>query len=121
MDPEDLDRIFDEGEEDMTPYLDVSKARRPGLELRRVNVDLPDWVISALNKESRHVGVSRQSLIKLWLVERIEAEAARRERPKIAEFVSDAEDRLVSREGITHEEAQARILRALGREAGDED
>ena len=60
--------------EDITPYIDKSTMRRPGLEARRVNVDFPEWVISMLDAQSKRIGVSRQSLIKLWISERIQQE-----------------------------------------------
>ena len=60
---EEFDRRFDEGE-DMTPYLDMPSARRPGRELQRVNVDFPSWMVNAMDKEASRVGVSRQALIK---------------------------------------------------------
>jgi len=71
----DLDRIFDEGG-DITPYLDMSTARRPGLEQRRVNVDFPQWVITSLDQEAARLGVTRQSIIKVWIAERLKAEKA---------------------------------------------
>ncbi|MDP2955030.1 MAG: CopG family antitoxin [Longimicrobiales bacterium] len=69
---EELDRMFDDGE-DIDPYLDWSKARRPGLEPRRVNVDFPAWMVDALDREARRLGVPRQSVIKVWIAERLEA------------------------------------------------
>ena len=69
---EELDRRFDEGE-DISRYLDWSKATRPGLEQRRVNVDLPVWMISSLDKEAKRIGVTRQSIVKMWLSDRIKA------------------------------------------------
>lgn len=66
-----LDRDFDAGK-DVSRYLEVSKARRPGLEQRRVNVDLPAWMIGSLDREAARVGVPRQSLVKLWIAERLE-------------------------------------------------
>ena len=60
---EEFDRRFDEGE-DMTPYLDLSSARRPGREVQRVNVDFPSWMVNAMDKEATRLGVSRQALIK---------------------------------------------------------
>ncbi len=71
MKAEEFDRRFDAGE-DVTDELDLSKARRPNLELRRVNLDLPLWVIRELDWESRRLGVTRQSLMKIWLAERLE-------------------------------------------------
>ena len=69
----DLDRRFDEGE-DISKYLDWSKATRAGLEQRRMNVDLPIWMISSLDREAKRIGVTRQSIVKMWLSERIKAE-----------------------------------------------
>ena len=60
---EEFDRRFDEGE-DMTPYLDMASVRRHGRELQRVNVDFPNWMVSAMDKEATRLGVSRQALIK---------------------------------------------------------
>lgn len=71
----ELDRRFDAGE-DISEYLDWSKASRPGLEQRRVNVDLPNWMINSLDMEAKRVGVTRQSIVKVWLAERIKAEQA---------------------------------------------
>lgn len=70
---QDFEKRFDDGEE-ITPYIDKSSIRRPGLEARRVNVDFPEWVIHELDLQSRRIGVSRQALIKLWISERIQLE-----------------------------------------------
>jgi hypothetical protein len=67
-----FDDEFDRGR-DVTAYLDVSNARRPGLEQRRVNVDIPVWMIESLDREAERLGVPRQSLLKLWIAERLEA------------------------------------------------
>lgn len=72
---EELDRRFDAGE-DISEFLDWDKARRPGLEPRRVNVDLPSWMIQQLDRQADLIGVTRQSIIKVWLSERIKAERA---------------------------------------------
>ena len=66
-----FDRKFDEGK-DVTKDLDVSKARRPLQAQRRVNVDFPSWMIEQLDKEATRLGVTRQSIIKIWLSERLE-------------------------------------------------
>ena len=55
--------------------VDWSKARRPNLELRRVNVDFPAWVVEGLDREARRLGVTRQALVKLWIAERLERAA----------------------------------------------
>ncbi|MFM8716758.1 MAG: type II toxin-antitoxin system BrnA family antitoxin, partial [Spartobacteria bacterium] len=76
---EEFDRRFDDGE-DISAYLDWSKATRPSLEPRRVNVDLPSWMISELDKQASLIGVTRQSIIKVWLSERIKTEKSERSR-----------------------------------------
>ena len=67
----ELDRKFDAGE-DVTRFLDVSRARRPGHEQRRVNVDFPTWMIDALDREASRLGVPRQSLIKMLIARHLE-------------------------------------------------
>ena len=69
---EEFDRRFDDGE-DMSAYLDWPRARRPGLEARRVNVDFPDWMVRSLDVQAKRRGVTRQALIKMWLADRLEA------------------------------------------------
>lgn len=71
MNAKSLDRKFDEGK-DITAELDLSKIKRPNQEQRRVNVDFPTWVIESLDKEASRLGVTRQSIIKVWLAERLE-------------------------------------------------
>ncbi|HWR57799.1 MAG TPA: hypothetical protein VN328_02830 [Thermodesulfovibrionales bacterium] len=71
MKAKEIDRKFDEGE-DITKYLDIAKARRPEQEQKRVNVDFPLWMIHLLDKEARRLGVPRQSIIKVWVAERLE-------------------------------------------------
>jgi len=71
MKSEELDRRFDSGE-DISKYLDLSKIRRPGQEQKRVNVDFPVWMIQCLDKVAKRLGVPRQSIIKVWIAERLE-------------------------------------------------
>lgn len=66
---------FDEGK-DVTKCLDLSKARRPEQEQKRVNVDFPVWMIHSLDKEAKRIGVPRQSIIKIWLAEKLDANEA---------------------------------------------
>ena len=75
MKAEELDKKFDDGQS-IAEHLDLSKARRPRQQHRRVNVDFPVWMISALDKEARRLGVPRQSIIKVWLAERLEESAS---------------------------------------------
>jgi hypothetical protein len=72
MDAEEFDRIFDEGEEDILRYVDLSSVRRPNRDTKRVNVDLVLWMVEALDNEAKRLGVTRQSVIKMWLSEKIE-------------------------------------------------
>jgi predicted DNA binding CopG/RHH family protein len=67
----EIDKKFDAGE-DITRYLDLSKARRPGHEQRRVNVDFPVWMIESLDREASRLGVPRQSLIKMLIARHLE-------------------------------------------------
>ncbi|MDD5452549.1 MAG: CopG family antitoxin [Desulfovibrionales bacterium] len=67
----EIEKKFDEGE-DISKYLDLSKARRPEQEQKRVNVDFPLWMIHLLDKEAKRLGVPRQSIIKVWVAERLE-------------------------------------------------
>jgi hypothetical protein len=69
----ELDRLFDEGG-DITPHLNLSTARRPGLEQKRVNVDFPQWVIDSLDLQAARLGVTRQSIIKVWIADRLKEE-----------------------------------------------
>jgi len=76
----EFDEKFDNGE-DMTEYLDFSKAMRLRdikklkTETRKVNVDFPEWIIEALDNEAKKIGVTRQSIIKIWIAERLKEEA----------------------------------------------
>ena len=64
------DRKFDAGEK-VVDQLDLSKVRRAGTDAKRVNVDFPAWMVDSLDREARRMGVTRQSLIKLWLADRL--------------------------------------------------
>ena len=75
MKAESFDKTFDDGE-DVTADLDLAKARRPNQDARRVNVDFPSWMVDELDREARRLGVTRQSIIKVWLSERLEQAAA---------------------------------------------
>ena len=75
MKAKDFDKAFDAGK-DVTRYLDLTKARRPAQELKRVNVDFPVWMIQRLDKEAKRLGVARQSIIKVWIAERLEKSTA---------------------------------------------
>ncbi len=69
---EEFDEIFDRGEEDIVQYLDLKSARRINQEPQRVNIDFPKWIVRRLDEESNLRGVTRQSLVKMWIAERLE-------------------------------------------------
>jgi len=75
MRAKELDKKFDEGKS-VREHLDLSKARRPNQEQKRVNVDFPLWMLQSLDKEAKRLGVPRQSIIKIWLAERLNKSAA---------------------------------------------
>jgi hypothetical protein len=85
MNAEDFDKKFDDGVEDVIDDLDLSTERRPNRDVKRISVDVPLWMVDALDSEAERLAVTRQSVIKVWLSERInqnwramEAEDARR-------------------------------------------
>jgi len=65
-----LEEKFDNGE-DIIEYLDLSKAKRPGLQPRRVSIDFPEWMVEELDHEAARLGIPRQSVIKVWISERL--------------------------------------------------
>lgn len=75
MKAEELDRKFDDGEE-VLQYFDLTSAKRPGLEVKQVqvNVDFPLWMLEALDRESQRLGVHRQVVIKTWIAEKLESQ-----------------------------------------------
>jgi hypothetical protein len=72
MKAKSLDKKFDENKSDIIEELDLSSIRRPNHTQKRVNVDFPTWMIDSLDKEASRLGVTRQSIIKVWLAERLE-------------------------------------------------
>ncbi|MBI5842682.1 MAG: CopG family transcriptional regulator [Chloroflexi bacterium] len=67
-----FDKKFDDGES-IIEHLDLSKARRPSEEQKRIDMEIPAWMLTALDREAKRLGVTRQSIIKIWLAERLEA------------------------------------------------
>jgi hypothetical protein len=67
---EEFDVLFDEGGE-VVEYLAVDKAERPGLKPRRVSIDFPAWMVQELDREAQRLGVTRQSVIKYWISEKL--------------------------------------------------
>ncbi len=72
MKAKDFDKKFDTGKEEVIADLDLSTAVKPNQSQKRVNVDFPVWMIESLDKEASRIGVTRQSIIKLWLAEKLE-------------------------------------------------
>lgn len=71
MKAHEFDEKFDAGA-DVSADVDWSRARRPNMETRRVNVDFPAWVVEGLDRQASRLGVTRQSLIKMWIAEKLE-------------------------------------------------
>ena len=75
MKAKELDKKFDNGE-DISRHLDLVRAKRTNQEAKRVNVDFPSWMIHSLDKEADRLGVTRQSIIKIWISERLKEKTA---------------------------------------------
>ena len=75
MKASEFDKKFNDGQ-DISGFLDLSRSRRPGHEQKRVNVDFPVWMIERLDREAKRLGVPRQSIIKIWIAERLQKTSA---------------------------------------------
>jgi hypothetical protein len=73
MKASEIDKIFDENQEDVLDYFDTSNIKMINEEPKRVNIDFPTWMIQSLDREAKHVGVSRQAVIKMWLAEKLQS------------------------------------------------
>lgn len=73
MKTSELDKKFDDNQEDILDYFDTSNIKMINEEPKRVNIDFPSWMVSSLDKEAKHMGVSRQAVIKMWLAERLQS------------------------------------------------
>jgi hypothetical protein len=67
----EFDEKFDSGE-DISEYLDIDNASRPGLNQKKVSVNLPSWMVSRLDHEAKKMGITRQSVIKVWIAEKLQ-------------------------------------------------
>jgi hypothetical protein len=76
MKAKEFDKKFDEDKDDILDALDLSTAKRPNQTQKNINVYFPIWMIDSLDKEASRIGVTRQSIIKVWLAERLEEIAA---------------------------------------------
>lgn len=71
MKASNIDKIFDDNQEDVLEHFDVSKVKVINEDLKRVNIDIPVWMINSLDKEAKHIGISRQAVIKMWLADKL--------------------------------------------------
>lgn len=71
MKAEEIDHKFDNNE-DITEHLELSSKRRPNQNIKRINIDFPEWMINALDDESSRIGVTRQSIVKMWISQKID-------------------------------------------------
>lgn len=76
MKAEEFDKKFDDDENDILDQLDLSSIKHPNKKQKKINVDFPTWMIDSLDKEASRIGVTRQSIIKVWIAERLEKIAA---------------------------------------------
>jgi hypothetical protein len=75
MKASEFDRLFEAGE-DVVTYLDKSGIKKPGLEQRRITVDIPVWMVHQLDREAMRLGITRQSVIKMWISQKIAEKSA---------------------------------------------
>lgn len=75
MKASEFDKKFDAGE-DICGELDLKNAKRIKQIPKRINLDIPEWMLEKLDMEARRLGVTRQSIIKVWLAERLETHFA---------------------------------------------
>ncbi len=71
MKAKEFDQKFDTGKEEVIADLDLSSTVKPNQSQKRVNVDFPVWMIELLDKEAKRTGVTRQTIIKMWLAEKL--------------------------------------------------
>lgn len=70
MKAQDFDEQFDRGN-DISEALDLSKATRPLLEQKSLNIDLPLWMIESLNQEANRLNITPQTLIQTLLAQHL--------------------------------------------------
>jgi hypothetical protein len=73
MKASEIDKKFDDNEEDILDHFDTSNIKMLNEEPKRVNIDFPAWMVNSLDKEAKHIGVSRQAVIKMWLAEKLQS------------------------------------------------
>jgi hypothetical protein len=75
MNASEFEKKFD-SDEDITEFLDLGASKRPGLEVKRINVYFPEWMVKLLDKEAQRIGTTRQSLIKFWIADKLDQHRA---------------------------------------------
>lgn len=75
MKAREFEAAVDDNQVDIVDQLDLSRARRPGRDVQRVNVDFPTWMVSSLDAEASRLGITRQAVIKTWIAERLDRAA----------------------------------------------
>lgn len=73
----ELDVAFDAGQ-DISDHWDLASLRRGSAAIKRVNVDFPVWIVEALDQEAARVGVTRQSIVKMWITSELDRRLATR-------------------------------------------
>ncbi len=73
MKASELYKKFDNNQEDILEYFDTTKIRMINEEPKRINIDFPTWMVDSLDREAKHIGVSRQAIIKMWLAEKLQS------------------------------------------------
>ena len=73
MKASEIDKKFDDNQEDILQYFDTSEIKMINEEPKRINIDFPSWMVKSLDREARHIGVSRQAIIKMWLAEKLQS------------------------------------------------
>ena len=76
MKASEIDKKFDDNKEDILKYFDTSRIRMINEEPKRINIDFPTWMVTLLDKEASHIGVSRQAIIKMWIAEKLQGIAS---------------------------------------------
>ena len=65
---EEFQKRFDQGE-DISRFMDLKNAQRPERDVQRVNVDFPRPFFREIDQESKRIGVTRQSWIKIVIAD----------------------------------------------------
>ncbi len=76
MKASEFDKIFDDNEDNILNAVDIKSAERINRQPKRVNIDFPVWMIEQLDDEANRLGVTRQSIIKVWIAERLQNRTA---------------------------------------------